>query len=822
MELVVKVALCGITARIDKLYDYKLKTNEEAESFLGRRVLVPFGRANRTLEAYILALGSETKNGRALKYVKEILDKEPVLGQEQLALSEKMRERYLCSYSDVLRLWAPPGASVSIEKWVRLCEKVEPAVEKAIKKSKRKQKIVDALKEEGGPLTVDYLSSLCESNISAVLSQLAQDGIIAIEEMDAQRMRHKMVRFVRLNQDVSEVRQVMESMAKNSYVQKRMLELLCENETLPAADLVAASHGSYSAISSLCQKELVVCYDEKVERRTYDNSKVSVRTMPTLSPMQQAAADRIIHAMDEKEPHAFLLHGVTGSGKTEVFMTAAHHALSRGQSVLILVSEISLTPQLTQRFLERFGSQVAILHSRLSLGERYDEWNRIKAGRARVIIGARSAIFAPCSRLGLIVMDEEHETSYKSESIPRYHARDIAFMRAKWHKASVVMASATPSVESYYLAQKGIYELLELSERYQGANLPQVEICDMTQEMKNGNSSLFSERLREEMAQNLARGEQTILFLNRRGFSGFVSCRSCGYVPKCPHCSISLTYHKADNSLVCHYCGYRVKNYDVCPSCYSRYIRYFGAGTQRVEEEVHEMFPEASVLRMDVDTTSKKGGHAVILEKFEREHVDILIGTQMVAKGLDFENVTLVGIIAADIGLNVDDFRAAERTFGVLTQVAGRAGRGKKAGRSIIQTYHPEEPAIVYAKDQNYVGFFKQEILMRWAMLYPPFCRMVNLTVSSVMEQAAHQAAQQIRKEILSLRTSLKQEQNILQLLGPVQSSVFKVGNKYRFRLIIKCRSAEKLTPLLKKVQTMHLEEPAYQYVSLSIDKNPY
>lgn len=821
MVRIVKVALYQIAASIDKLYDYKIEGDWEPQELIGRRVLVPFGRSNRTHEAYIFAMESAEHKG-PLKYVKEVMDDGPMLDKDMLMLAQQIKERYICSYGDAIRLLVPPGASVSLDQWAVLQEKDEQKLQHICKKSKRKKIMIEALLKENGPLTVNYLSSLCESDIHAPLHELEKEGALVVQEMDEKKMGYKKVRFVRLAQEVSEVRQVMESMSKNSYVQKRMLDLLCEQEALSAADLIEATHGSYGAIRSLYQKDLVDYYDEKVERNVYDLDAVTRREMPTLNDQQRLAASQIIEAMQTHQPHAFLLHGVTGSGKTEVFMTAANEAISRGQSVLILVSEISLTPQLTNRFLERFGEQVAIIHSRLSMGERYDTWLRIKEGRARVVIGARSAVFAPCASIGLIVLDEEHETSYKSDNIPRYHARDIAFMRAKQYGASVVLASATPSIESYYLAKKGIYQLLTLTERYCGAAMPSVEICDMTKEMEKGNTSLFSERLQEEIAKNLERGEQTILFLNRRGFSGFVSCRSCGYVAKCPHCSISLTYHKATDSLVCHYCGYTVKNYKVCPSCYSKYIRYFGAGTQRVEEEIKKLFPEASVLRMDVDTTSKKGGHEAILDQFDRDKIPILIGTQMVAKGLDFENVTLVGIIAADIGLNVDDFRAAERTFCVLTQVAGRAGRGKKAGRSIIQTYMPSEPAIVYAKEQNYAGFYQEEILMRQSLCYPPFCRLINLTVSSVMEHAAYAASGQIRKDILSLRVEMQQEKNMIQLLGPVQSSVFKVGNKYRFRLMIKCHSAEKMTPLLAAVRAHHLNKKENQYVSLSIDKNPY
>ena len=796
MDYVVKVAIHNVAACIDKLYDYKVSWEEDFHLLIGRRVFVPFGRSNKTYEAYIFSIVKEA-NSHRLKWIKDISDEYPLLDEKMIELVSMMKEKYICTYMDAIRLVIPPGASVRVEKWVSLLNNDTKEILKICKNSKRKKQILETLISCGTPLTISYLSSVCESDVYTPLSELEEANVISTYEIDEKSAHAKMVRFVRLAEDVSDVKNTIASMAKNSYVQKKMLEILCDQEEVPAADLVDAAHGSYSAIHSLYKKGLIEYFDSEVERSPLLGREVEQKMMPTLNDEQKEAADRIIEVMDEKQPHVFLLHGITGSGKTEVFMTAADFALKRGQNVLILVSEISLTPQLTDRFLERFGGRVAILHSRLSLGERFDMWRRIKEGKADVIIGARSAVFAPCADIGLIVLDEEHESSYKSETIPRYHTRDIAFFRAKQYGATVVLSSATPSIESYYNAKRGVYELLALQNRYSGYCLPPVTVCDMTKELQNGNTSLFSKSLKEEIELNLKNGEQTILFLNRRGFSGFVSCRSCGYVPKCPHCSISLTYHRANESLVCHYCGYQIPNYKVCPSCFSKYIKYFGAGTQRVEAEVKKLFPDASVLRMDVDTTSRKNAHEEMLTRFEKEKIDILIGTQMVAKGLDFENVTLVGVIAADIGLNVDDFRAAERTFCVLTQVSGRAGRGKIKGRSIIQTYDPSEAAIRYAKDHDYIGFFSEEIKMRRAMMYPPFCRLVKITVSSVMENAAHEAIGRMKKDIVGHAAEFGVGQNIGQILGPVPSSVYKIGNKYRFNLILKCHSAEKLTPLL-------------------------
>ncbi len=819
-EVIVKVAVSRIAPGIDMLYDYRISWDRDPAELVGRRVLVPFGRGNRTYEAYILALG-EPDGKKVLKKAQAPLEEEPILNKEAIALTLWMRERYLCSYLDVIRLLIPAGAAVRVEIWVRLITEEPGKLARACGRSGKRKAVINELLKQKTPLTESFLSAVCGIRIHEALAELAQAGVLELYERDEQEVTDKMVRFVRLRQDVAEVRNIMLTMQEKSPVQKRMLSILCEQELISASDLVEFSHGSYQAIHSLVKKELVEYEDLRVERTPLCFDKKLPLAVPAeLNPSQRKAADQILASMQKEQEEVFLLYGVTGSGKTEVFLEAVDFALQQGKSALVLVSEISLTPQLTQRFLKRFGGRVAILHSKLSMGERYDAWKRICAGEADVVIGARSAVFAPCQRIGVIILDEEHESSYKSEMIPRYHARDIAFFRAKYHHAAVVLSSATPSMESYYNAKRGIYTLLELPERFGNIAMPEVEVVDMTKELAEGNVSIFSRKLQEEMEKNLQRGEQTILFLNRRGHSGFVSCRSCGWPAKCPNCDISLTYHRDSNRLVCHYCGYNAANYQTCPQCGSKYIRYFGVGTQRVEEELNKLFPEASVLRMDVDTTGRKNSCEDILEKFRDENINILVGTQMVAKGLDFENVTLVGAIAADIGLNADDFRAAERSFSLLTQVSGRAGRARKKGRSIIQTYLPDSPAVVFAQKQDYAGFFESELQARRMLLYPPFCRLVQITVSSVMEQAAHACIQSIKRRIAAFAQT-DEEKNVLQILGPVPAAVFRVNHKYRFHILIKCRSAEKLTPLLAQLRQEHFQNRELRYVTLSIDKNP-
>ncbi len=597
-------------------------------------------------------------------------------------------------------------------------------------------------------------------------------------------------------------------------VQARIIELLMQNEFVANTDIQMLLGCSSSAIKSLEQKGIITPVEIEVFRNPVDYKKIK-RTQP-MSPTkaQQAAITKITGA--QAAFGVFLLHGVTGSGKTEVFLQCIENVLKQGKTAIVLVPEISLTPQMINRFAGRFGEQIAVLHSRLSMGERNDEYKRIKSGEARVVIGVRSAVFAPIENLGLIVVDEEHESSYKSQSVPAYHAREIAAMRAKQHGVPLVLASATPSVESYYKALAGKYELLTLESRATQQVMPEVTIVDMRRELIDGNRSLFSKQLMDEIQINLDKGQQTILFLNRRGFSTFISCRSCGYVVKCPRCNIALTYHKNRNFLTCHYCGYTQPNLHTCPECDSSYIKHFGTGTQKVEEELSLLYPEASVLRMDLDTVSAKNSHQRILEQFEKEKIDILIGTQMVTKGLDFENVTLVGVLAADMSLNLDDYRANEKTFDLITQVCGRAGRGAYSGRAVIQSYMPENSVLQMAKTQNYKAFYNEEIALRKTLVYPPFCDIVSIVFTSFNEVAATKCA---KKTAEWLKNNLAG--TFCEVLGPSPCGFYKVNNKYRKRILIKCKLHDTIINVLTDCITKHYQSKESQHVGLLTETNP-
>ena len=523
-------------------------------------------------------------------------------------------------------------------------------------------------------------------------------------------------------------------------------------------------------------------FTDKTKSRSKKENKIEIVDDFIANDEQQFAIDRITKSIEERKFNEILLNGVTGSGKTEVYIQSIRKFVDAGFGAIVLVPEISLTPQTVKRFVERLGDKVAVFHSRLNDGQKYDEWLKVKEGQAKVVVGARSALFMPVNNLGIVVIDEEHDSSYKSGQTPYYHAREVAEELCKIKNATLVLGSATPDISTYYKAKNGEIELVELTKRTNSKPLPEVQIIDMREELVAGNKTIFSRKLYNEIKENLAKKEQTILFLNRRGYSTFVSCRKCGFVAKCRNCNIALTYHMESNKLVCHYCGAKYNNPEVCPVCHEKYIKYFGIGTQKIENAVNKIFPEATVIRMDLDTTSKKDSHQAILDKFKNENIDILIGTQMIAKGHDFPNVTLVGVMAADTSLNGNDFRCGERTFDLLTQVSGRAGRGEKSGRVIVQTYECDNYSIVSAKEQDYKKFYDQEIILREQLNYPPFCDITLINVTGEDERKVLEDSRIIREVFENV---LKGKEGV-SVLKEVPSPISKIKNKYRFRIIIK------------------------------------
>lgn len=608
--------------------------------------------------------------------------------------------------------------------------------------------------------------------------------------------------------------------AKHFTAKARLLrELIAEGE-LDYSVVTQKLHVPAATVKNL-ESQKILQISVSMEYRNPVNHLESRGYHLNLNAMQQSVVDTVVQDMDAGEAKTYLLKGVTGSGKTEVYMELIAHTIASGKQAIVLIPEIALTYQTVMRFYNRFGDRVSIMNSRLSQGERYDQYLRAKNGDIDIMIGPRSALFAPFSNLGLIIIDEEHENSYKSETIPRYHARETAIERARMNHASVVLGSATPSVESFYQAKEGNYELLELTQRVQEKPLPSCEVIDLREELRNGNRSILSERLQELMEDRLRKGQQMMLFINRRGVAGFMSCRACGHVVKCPHCDVSLSQHN-NGRMVCHYCGYEEPTPTVCPSCGSKYISGFKAGTQKIEELVKQRFPNARVLRMDFDTTRTKDSYEQILQAFANQEADILIGTQMIVKGHDFPKVTLVGILAADMSLHVSDFHAAERTFQLLTQAAGRAGRGDEPGDVIIQTYNPEHYAVLTAKAQDYESFYEQEILYRQFGFYPPIGNLLVVMCTSEKEEQLDIAGNKLVKRLqMHVDTEAELSTKRIQIVGPTDPAVAKVNDIYRKVIYIKTKEYQDLVLLKDRLEYYMKDNRDFGQVSVQFDFNP-
>lgn len=810
--MIAVVMLTDAAHCVNREFDYLVPAELESAIQPGLRVLVPFGVHNSSCEALVLAVKDSSPRLR-LKALIRPLDDAPICSQEFLELCAWMQQRYFCSFQQAYKLLKPPYMGTKVRKWVILNSDAEPQ-----KLTPVQQSLLDKLRELDGVAELEELEAeLNKHGLIRTVHALEALHLVTLSEEVGEKISFAYTRKAHLVPDAEYGYALADELrAKRATVQADMVLALCDTGDMPTSDLVLITNGNYTSLNALREKGIITVYREQTERQVYQTPTAPVQSPYQPTEEQRPIIDHLNRLISHNLHEKILLRGVTGSGKTEVFLQAIATCLAEGKQAIMLVPEISLTPQMVARFVERFGSSVAVMHSRLSQGERFDQWHKMKHGEVNVVVGARSAVFAPFDNLGIIILDEEHESGYKSELAPRYHAREIAMYRAQKHGAPVLMASATPSVTSYYHALEGRYRLFEMQRRFNDNPLPAARICDMRSELLDyHNTSSISLRLQEELRQNLARHEKSILFLNRRGYSTFVSCRECGYVMECPHCSIAMTYHRKHEHLVCHYCGHTQDSPTVCPSCGSKYIKFFGTGTQKIEEELHTLFPDANILRMDFDTTSKKGGHEDILNRFCHGDTDILLGTQMVTKGLDFPEVTLVGVLAADASLNVDDFRAGERCFSLITQVCGRAGRGDLTGRAVIQTYQPNNATIRFAKEQNFSDFYQNEILYRKRMDYPPFCDMVYILVSG--EDAAT-----VKQEIDNIAGFISGNADSICLrtvLGPAPAPIAKIKNKYRYRLLIKANPVKRLFPLLHQINLAHNESNTKN--SLVIDINP-
>ena len=779
--VITKVAVSAAPYSIDKPYDYLVPKELLDMAVPGVRVTVPFGRGNRESEGIILARSTGEKHP-GLKPLKAVLDREPVLDQKGIALALWMRQRYFCTLFEAVKTILPAGLWYQFREVWHLAEGLDrPAAEAVAAGIKRAPAVLDVLFAGGGSAELSVLREACGEEVETTLKALKKAGAVTCETAARRKISDKKRRMVELAVSAEDALALTEAKRRSAPMRYEVVRLLASTGRASAADVCYFTGASMQTLRGL-EKAGILAFSEEEELRVPEVRQVEPGPPIVLNDEQQAAFDSIRALTESDRAEAVLLQGVTGSGKTQVYLRLVQDILKQGRTAIVLVPEIVLTPQMMRKFTSYFGEQVAMLHSSLRMAERYDQWKRIRRGEVQVVLGTRSAIFAPLKNLGLVILDEEQEGSYQSENPPRYHTRDIAKYLCARDRATLVLGSATPAVETAWAAETGVYHRALLRRRYNDHSLPQVTIADLRQEIKAGNPGLIGTELRRELEENLARGEQSILFLNRRGSSRMLLCGECGHVPECPRCSVALTYHSANGRLMCHYCGHSERASEVCSEC-GGIMKHVGAGTQKVEEELRELFPEAGILRMDADTAS--GGHEKILNQFEKERIPILLGTQMVAKGLDFENVTLVGVLSADLSLYVDNYRAAERTFSLLTQVVGRAGRGGKSGRAVIQTYTPGNDVIQCAARQDYEGFYQGEIRMRQLRRYPPFADLFTFTVSGAEEGSVLRAAVQVREQLRRLCAAPEMAASQPEVLGPAPAPVLKVNNRYRYRCVL-------------------------------------
>ncbi|MGY4794370.1 primosomal protein N' [Lysinibacillus fusiformis] len=797
--LIAEVIVDVSTYHVDRPFDYQVPVEWINVIELGCRVKVPFGPRN--VLGFIVGLKKETDVPlNKLKAITQILDMEPVLTEEMLQMAKWLKNDTICYEIDALQVMLPSALRAKYEKMVKLQQGQQLPLEVQAIFGKRQQANFKEFERAG---------------LLPLLKELVADNIVTIENVVKQQGNVKEIRMVQITKDLQLVEQALE-LSSRAVKQRLLLQWMCQHlgEISTPQQICEETGVSLSVLEAVIDKGAAHFIQEEVFRDPFTKDVSRTDALP-LTDEQQVALQAISTAMEQQQAQTFLLHGVTGSGKTEVYLQAIQQVLDDGKEAIMLVPEISLTPQMTERFRSRFGEMVAVMHSGLSVGEKYDEWRRIQQGKVKVVVGARSAIFAPFRNIGLIILDEEHESTYKQEDSPRYHARDVAIWRSAFYKCPIILGSATPALESFARAKKGVYTLLSLKYRALHQALPTVFIADMREELRQGNRSMFSQSLIEAIRLRLEKNEQMVLFLNRRGYSSFVLCRDCGTVVQCPNCDISLTYHRTTEKLKCHYCGYEEHVPQTCPQCQSDHIRYFGTGTQKVEEELYKLFPEARVLRMDVDTTKHKGAHEEILETFGAGQADILLGTQMIAKGLDFPNITLVGVLSADTSLHLPDYRAAERTFQLLTQVSGRAGRHDKPGEVIIQTYTPEHYAIELAKTQDYEPFYEREMFLRRRSNYPPYYFVALIQVS---HEDVMMAAEYAGRVADWLRGNLS---NQVAIIGPTTASIARLQNRYRYQCLIKYKIEPNLIPVLQRLLAMYRAEWIKQGILMTVDLDP-
>jgi len=797
---IAKIIVDVPSSAINQTFDYKIPPQFQGMVQPGMRVVIPFGK--RTITGFVVELTDKTEVKRT-RNIKNVLDITPVLTGELLQLGKWIAETTFCLYITAYQAMLPQVLKSTYKKELKRVTNAElhPALEHVF--SNRESISFEELEA----------SSIRYVHVQEAIEQ----GDVKVHYIVESNITKKYETWISSSCSVQTLESEHEALTDRAYRQKAIIQFFINNHgPVLQQTLIHKTNTSRQTIKTLIDKGMLREEQREVMRDPYENHSFKKTSYLQLTEEQEKAMVPIRSSIQEEVHDVILIHGVTGSGKTEIYLHAIKQVVEKGKEAIVLVPEISLTPQMVKRFKERFGSQVAVMHSALSAGEKYDEWRKIQRKEVQVVVGARSAIFAPFENIGIIIIDEEHELTYKQEDQPRYHARDVAIQRGEIHQAPVILGSATPSLESFARAKKEVYTLATLSERTNKRPMPHVEVVDMRTELHNGNRSMFSMELQKKMNERIEKGEQIVLMLNRRGFSTFLMCRDCGYVTECPHCDISLTYHKGRNRMKCHYCTYETSVPKSCPSCASDLIRFFGTGTERVQEELLKTFPGIRVIRMDVDTTRRKGSHERLLDRFAQQEADVLLGTQMIAKGLDFPHVTLVGVLAADSMLHLPDFRSSEKTFQLLTQVSGRAGRHELDGEVIVQTYTPEHYSVEFAKEYNYLAFYEHEMRLRHTFKYPPYVYLALFTVT----HPDLGICMDVTNKIVQLISRFVQPHTII--LGPTPSPIARIKNKYRYQCMIKYRHEPQLMKGIQTVFDTYKDELQKKDLNIFIDMQPY
>ncbi|WP_373598385.1 primosomal protein N' [Paraclostridium bifermentans] len=815
MKRYAKVVVRNNSIYTDNLFTYEVDEFLVDNINIGHRVLVPFGRYNKPVEAFVFNLVNELDEDIKTKKIVDLLDEEPIFNKDDIGLILWMRNKYLCTYIDCINLLYPKGYKLNNYKVIQLLD-IE-----AENLTQNENEIIKILKKNNNEVKFDKISKI--PNANNLIYKMKKNNIIDVRWEYKDHKNEKKTYLISLNDCLGDVNDYIdENKIRLGKKQKEIIEFLKSQGETELRDIIELLNTNRQSINKLEEKELIISKELDIYRKPDEIYKVEDKKI-SLNEEQLKVIDTINLEMFEENKKPYMLHGVTGSGKTEVYMAIIENALNQGLDSIVLVPEISLTPQTISRFKNKFGDIVGVFHSQLSEGEKHDVYKQIKEGNIRILIGARSALFAPFTSLGVIIIDEFHESAYKSEKNPKFNAIDVAKFIAKKRDVSLVLGSATPSIEEYYNAINGEYKLLEILKRANNKPMPKIEVVDMKEELTIGNKSIFSNKLKYEIDNAIKNNNQVMLFLNRRGYSNFVSCRKCGYVFTCEHCDISLTYHKKTNTGKCHYCGYEKEIPKECPECNSKYIKPFGIGTQRIEEEIKSIFPNIKVLRLDKDTTSRKGSFEGILNSFKNREANVLIGTQMLSKGLDFENVTLVGILSADMILKFPDFRSSETTFQLVTQVSGRAGRAEKDGKVILQTYDTDHYAIKHAVNYDFKGFYEDEIKIRKLFEYAPFNNMISVVISGKNEIQVEKNAKKMYESL----AYLFKERGINDLsfiLGPNKCSISKINQNYRWQLLFKDDDIEinLLKGIIKYICITKRDIVFDKGVNISIDINPY